>query len=110
MVVLDLAAVRGLPAWAALLVEGARLLREAGWLTSPGGPAGQCVKAEASSRFECPSWECPPCVLTCPQPPLWGAGLALLLAAVGGAACHAACQRYGRQRTDPARRGGGVVA
>ena len=108
--VLDLAAVRGLPAWAALVVEGARLLREAGWLAPSGGLADQCVKAEAPPRFECPAWECPPCVLTCPQLPLWGAGLALLFAAVGGAACHAACQRYGRQRTAPARRGGGVVA
>jgi len=109
MVVLDLAAVRGLPAWAALVVEGARLLREAGWLNSSSGVADQCVKAE-TMHCECPSWECPPCVLTCPQLPLWGTVLALLLAAGGGAACLAAGQRYGRQRTAPTRRGGGVVA
>jgi len=105
-----LAAVRGLPAWAALVVEGARLLREAGWLGSSDGGAGQCAKAEAPAPLECPAWDCPPCVLTCPTAPAWVAALALVLAAVGGAASHAAWQRCGRRRTAPARRGGGVVA
>ena len=110
MVVLDLAAVRGLPAWAALVVEGARLLREAGWLAPAGGTADQCAKAEAAPRWECPTLECPPCVLTCPEVPFWQIGLALFFAALGGAACHAAFRRYGRPRAAPVRRGGGVVA
>ena len=92
-----------LPAWAALVVEAARLPREAGWLSSP---SQECPAIEPPAPLECPA-----CVLVCPDGPLWQWGVGLTLAAAGvSGGLYLAGRGYGRPRAAPSRRGGGVVA
>jgi hypothetical protein len=91
-----------LPAWAPLIVEAARLLREAGWLASP---TQDCSALELPPPVEFPA--CAP-LLACPAVSLgqWSIGLAL--AADRGIAfgfCIVSCG-YGRPRAAPSRRGG----
>jgi hypothetical protein len=109
-----------LPAWAALFVEGARLLRESGYFPSP--PEAPVCEGPAPAP-ECPL--CPACApnLACPEPRCETScpavesastalvlGAATLAVAVSQAVSTVVARRGdGRARTAPARRGGGVV-
>ncbi len=103
-----------LPAWAAVIVEAARLLREAGWLSTPIAPAAA----------QCPAWvcpllepaECPACAptLVCPGVVLqqWSVGLATIATALAVGLVAGLClgKCHGPPRAAPRRRGGGMVA
>ena len=108
-----------LPAWAALVVEGARLLRESGWLGEKAecrfdGPCEPCPAC--SPVLQCPEavLKCPEAVLQCPEPRLSAFAAAVAGAAVLGALAGAwLARRFDgcrRARAAPSRRGGGVVA
>jgi hypothetical protein len=115
-----------LPAWAALIVEGARLLREAGWLPQWAGqperaapePRLTCaacpVCPDCKPQLSCPQAElsCPAASLTCPAPPAPKVSTPVaitVVALVGGLVFCGAQWKHGRARKAPARRGGGVV-
>ena len=111
-----------LPAWAALFVEGARLLRESGYLSSP--PAAPVCEAPeptecalcpvCAPRLSCPE---PRCETSCPACPAQESattavvlGAATLAVATSQVFAAAVARRGdGRARTAPHRRGGGVV-
>ena len=109
-----------LPAWAALFVEGARLLRETGYFPSPAevpacegpAPAPECPLCPACApQLACPE---PRCETSCPAVESASTALVLGAATLAVAASQAVSTVVGRRgdggtRTAPARRGGGVV-
>ena len=107
-------AAASLPAWAVLVVEFVRFIREAGWLSSSPGVPSESVPVEIFREVcpDCsPRLSCPAAILSClassPGPAIGVTILVLFTAANLGLLC--ARWRHGGTRTAPTRRGGGLV-